>query len=87
MGMQETSENFNSLRPILFELCKKKTTEGGKIDPLPAGIGLKSGENEENVEKCCCICNFLHFENTFLELITNLTFVQNMAKMKALITT
>ena len=30
--MQEKSENFNSLRPILFELCKKK----------PAGIGFKS---------------------------------------------
>ena len=23
--MQEKSENFNSLRPILFELCKKTT--------------------------------------------------------------
>jgi len=30
---------FNSLRPILFELCKK-TTGGGKIAPPPAGIGL-----------------------------------------------
>jgi len=30
--MQEKSENFNSLRPILFELCKK-TTGGGQIDP------------------------------------------------------
>jgi len=41
--MLEKSENFNSLRPILFELCKskKKTTGGGKIDPpTPAGIGL-----------------------------------------------
>ena len=37
--MLEKSENFNSLRPILFELCKK-TTEGGQIDPPPAGIGL-----------------------------------------------
>ena len=33
MGMLEKSENFNSLRPILFELCKKTT-------PPPAGIGL-----------------------------------------------
>ena len=35
MGIQEKSENFNSLRPILFELCKKKTTGGGQIDPPP----------------------------------------------------
>ena len=38
--MQEKSENFNSLRPILFELCKKKIQGGGQIDPPPAGIGL-----------------------------------------------
>ena len=38
--MQEMSENFNSLRPILFELCKKNF-RGGQIDPPPAGIGLK----------------------------------------------
>ena len=31
--MQEKSENFNSLRLLLFELCKKKL-------PPPAGIGL-----------------------------------------------
>ena len=28
LGMQEKSENFNSLRPILFELCKKKLQRG-----------------------------------------------------------
>jgi len=26
--MEEKSENFNSLRPILFELCKKKLQGG-----------------------------------------------------------
>ena len=31
VGTWEKSENFDSLRPILFELCKKQTT----------GIGLK----------------------------------------------
>ena len=39
LGMLEKSENFNSLRPILFKLCKKKL-QGGQIDPPPAGIGL-----------------------------------------------
>jgi len=38
--MQEKSENFNSLRPILFELCKKNTGGGLKLTPPPAGIGL-----------------------------------------------
>ena len=40
MGIQEKSENLNSLRPILFELCKKNYRGGGQIDPPPAGIGL-----------------------------------------------
>ena len=35
LGMQEKSENFNSLRPILFELCKKKL-QGGQTDPNPS---------------------------------------------------
>ena len=35
--MKEKSENFNSLRPILFELCKKTKN----WSPPPAGIGLK----------------------------------------------
>ena len=40
--MEEKSENFNSLRPILFELCKKNY-RGGQIDPPPlAGIGLRN---------------------------------------------
>ena len=34
LGMLEKSENFNSLRPILFKLCKKKL-QGGQIDPPP----------------------------------------------------
>ena len=38
--MQEKSENFNSLRPILFELCKKNYRGGVKLTPPPAGIGL-----------------------------------------------
>ena len=33
--MQEKSENFNSLRPILFELCKKNY-RGSQIDPPPS---------------------------------------------------
>ena len=42
LGMKEKSENFNSLRPMLFKLCKKKLQGGVKLTPpLPAGIGLK----------------------------------------------
>ena len=37
--MLEKSENFNSLRPILFELCKKNYRGRDQIAP-PAGIGL-----------------------------------------------
>ena len=40
LGMQEKSENFNSLRPILFELCKKNYRGGVNLTPPPAGIGL-----------------------------------------------
>ena len=38
LGMLEKSENFNSLRLILYELCK--ITTGGVKLPPPAGIGL-----------------------------------------------
>ena len=38
--MKEKSENFNSLRPILFELCKKNYRGGANWPPPPAGIGL-----------------------------------------------
>ena len=31
--MKEKSENFNSLRSILFELCKKNYRGGGKLTP------------------------------------------------------
>ena len=31
--MQEKSENFNSLRPILYELCKKNYRGGVKLTP------------------------------------------------------
>ena len=45
MGIKEKSENFNSLRPILFELCKKNYRGGGQIaPPPPAGIGLKKSK-------------------------------------------
>ena len=48
--MLEKSENFNSLRPILFELCKKKL-QGGQIDPPPpAGIGLKKHEQKRRLK-------------------------------------
>ena len=41
--MEEKAENFNSLRPILFELCKKKLQGGANWPdpPPPQGIGLK----------------------------------------------
>ena len=42
LGMLKKSKNFNSLRPILFELCKRNYRGGGQIDPPPAGIGLKN---------------------------------------------
>ena len=39
--MQEKSENFNRLRPILFELCKKNYRGGGSnCPPPPAEIWL-----------------------------------------------
>ena len=40
LGIYEKSENFNSLRPILFELCKKNYRRGSNWPPPPAGIGL-----------------------------------------------
>ena len=46
--MKEKSENFNSLRAILFELCKK-TTRGGQIDPPPAGIGLRLNNDPTDI--------------------------------------
>ena len=46
--MQEKSENFNSLRPILFELCKKTTGGGGKLTPPPQQeLGYKGFENKK----------------------------------------
>ena len=33
LGMWEKSENFNSLRPVLFELCKKNYRGGVKLTP------------------------------------------------------
>ena len=40
MGIKEKLENFNSLRPILFDLCKKKTRGDVNLPPPPPGIGL-----------------------------------------------
>ena len=40
MGIQENSENLNSLRPILFELCKKNY-RGGIIAPPPSRNRVK----------------------------------------------
>ena len=37
---KEKSENFNSLRPIFFKLCKK-FSEGGQIDPPPSRNRVK----------------------------------------------
>ena len=42
LGIKEKSENFNSLRPILFELCKKTSGGGAKLTPPPAGMGFKT---------------------------------------------
>jgi len=40
MDIWEELENFNILRSILFEWCKKKLQGGGQLDPHPqAGIG------------------------------------------------
>ena len=47
--MKEKSENFNSLRAMLFELCKKTTRGGVKLTPPPAGIGLMVLNNLLNV--------------------------------------
>ena len=41
-NMLEKSENFNSLRPILFELCKKNYKGGANWPPPSAGIGLSN---------------------------------------------
>ena len=40
--MQEKSENFNSLRPILFELCKKNYRGGVKLTPPPSRNRVKT---------------------------------------------
>ena len=43
LSMLEKSENFNSLRPILFELWKKKTTGIGLTQsPKPIGLFLSN---------------------------------------------
>ena len=67
--MQEKSENFNSLRPILFELCKK-TTGGVKLTPPPAGIGLKKYDVIVKIPINFCVrdCNlFAKLRYTFTE--------------------
>ena len=40
MGIKENSENFNTLRPTLFEACKK-TTEVKLIFPPPSRNRVK----------------------------------------------
>ena len=47
MDIKEKSENFNSLRPILFELCKK-TTGGSNCPPPPSG-------NRVNIKNSFCV--------------------------------
>ena len=42
MVIQENSEHFNSLIPILLELCKKKLQRGQLDSRPPGGIGFKS---------------------------------------------
>ena len=36
LGIKEKSENFNSLRQILFELCKLQGGGGVKLTPPPS---------------------------------------------------
>ena len=63
--MLEKSENFNSLRPTLFELCKKNYRGGGQIDPPPAGIGLKTWHKRRFswTEKIYSILNYTYREH------------------------
>ena len=42
LGMKEKSENFNSLRPILFESCKKKLQGGVKLTHPPSTNRVKA---------------------------------------------
>ena len=51
--MKEKSENFNSLRPILFKLCKKKLQGGGQIDPPPCRNRVKLFENSNSEISGC----------------------------------
>ena len=64
--MQEKSENFNSLRPILLELCKKNYRGGGQIDPPPAGIGLRVEIGE------CGTCHYFKNDLFFQDLLITL---------------
>ena len=47
--MYEKSENFNSLRPILFELFKKNY-RGGQIDPPPSRNRVNISGNYERTD-------------------------------------
>ena len=41
LGILEKSANFNSLRPIIFELCKKKLQGGSNWPPPPSRNRVK----------------------------------------------
>ena len=61
LGMKEKSENFNSLRPILFELCKKNY-RGGSTWPPPSRNRVKTWNELSNF-----LLTFLNFSLTKLE--------------------
>ena len=68
--MKEKSENFNSLRPILFELFKKKLQGGVKLTPPPAGIGLILTILWAN--HVSCRCGFMSVASSIFSYITML---------------
>ena len=70
--MQEKSENFNSLRPILFELCKKNY-RGGQIDPPPSRNRVKRRhtlqlEHKDKYMPCLILMKIKQSLQTFLIL-------------------
>ena len=76
---REKSPNFNSLRPILFELFKK-TTGGVKFPPPSAGIGLISimlalrlNIFDENIKQKISKAQMLETDMIFIFLEYNLS--------------
>ena len=68
--MSEKSENFNSLKPILFELCKKKL-QGGQIDPPPSRNRVKGSVREILKLSICRQVRFLEYRADFWAIRAN----------------